>query len=414
MDIQTIRTRCCIVGGGPAGMMLGYLMARAGIETIVLEKHVDFLRDFRGDTVHPSTLEIMHELGLLDEFLTCPHTKITEVAVEIGRKTIKVGDFSRLPTVAKFLAFMPQWDFLNFLLDKGRRYPHLQVIMQAEVTDLIEEQDTIAGVLAQTPNGALRVHADLTIGCDGRGSRVRELAGLEVENLGAPIDVLWFRLSKHANDPGQVLGHLDRGKMIVTLDRGDYWQCAFVIPKGGMAALQTKGLAAFQREVAAGAPFLADRVSEIESLDHIKLLSVEVNRLNRWSRAGLLCIGDAAHAMSPVGGVGINLAIQDAVATANLLCAILKTRVPTLDELDSVRQRRLFPARMVQSAQMAVHKRVLMPTIAQSDQPLQAPWPALLLNHVGWLRGLTARMIGMGVRPEHVRSPDTIRATPPT
>jgi len=414
MDMQTIRTRCCIVGGGPAGMMLGYLMARAGIETIVLEKHVDFLRDFRGDTVHPSTLEIMHELGLLDEFLICPHTKITEIALEIGRKTIKVGDFSRLPTVAKFLAFMPQWDFLNFLLDKGRRYPHLKVMMQAEVTDLIEEQDTIAGVLVQTPNGALRVHADLTIGCDGRGSRVRERAGLEVENLGAPIDVLWFRLSKHANDPGQVLGHLERGKMIVTLDRGDYWQCAFVIPKGGMATLQSKGLAAFQREVAAGVPFLADRVSEIESLDHIKLLRVEVNRLNRWSRAGLLCIGDAAHAMSPVGGVGINLAIQDAVATANLLCAILKTRVPTLDELDSVRQRRLFPARMVQSAQMAVHKRVLMPTIAQSDQPLQAPWPVLLLNHVGWLRGLTARMIGMGVRPEHVRSPDTIRATPPT
>jgi len=409
MDIETIRTRCCIVGGGPAGMMLGYLMARAGIETIVLEKHVDFLRDFRGDTVHPSTLEIMHELGLLDEFLTRPHTKITEIAVEIGRKTVKVGDFSRLPTVAKFLAFMPQWDFLNFLLKKGRRYPHLKVIMQAEVTDLIEAQGAIAGVLVQTPNGALRVHADLTIGCDGRGSCVRERAGLEVENLGAPIDVLWFRLSKHANDPGQVLGHLDRGKMIVTLDRGDYWQCAFVIPKGGMATLQTKGLAAFQHEVAAGAPFLADRVSEIESLDHVKLLSVELNRLNRWSRAGLLCIGDAAHAMSPVGGVGINLAVQDAVATANLLCTILKTRVPTLAELDSVRQRRLFPARMVQAAQMVVHKRVLMPTIAQNDRPLQAPWPVLLLNHVAWLRGLTARMIGMGVRPEHVRSPDAPR-----
>jgi 2-polyprenyl-6-methoxyphenol hydroxylase-like FAD-dependent oxidoreductase len=409
MDTQTIRTRCCIVGGGPAGMMLGYLMARAGIDTIVLEKHVDFLRDFRGDTVHPSTLQIMHELGLLDEFLTLPHTKITEIEVEIGRKTIKVGDFSRLPTVAKFLAFMPQWDFLNFLLEKGRRYPHLKVIMQAEATDLIEEKNAIAGVLVQTPNGALRVHADLTIGCDGRGSRVRECAGLAVENLGAPIDVLWFRLSKHANDPGQVLGHLDRGKMIVTLDRGDYWQCAFVIPKGGMAVLQTKGLAAFQREVAAGAPFLADRVSEIESLDHVNLLSVEVNRLNRWSRAGLLCIGDAAHAMSPVGGVGINLAIQDAVATANLLCAILKTRTPTLAELDSVRQRRLFPARMVQAAQMVVHKRVLMPTIAQNDRPLQAPWPVLLLNHVAWLRGLTARMIGIGVRPEHVRSPDAPR-----
>jgi 2-polyprenyl-6-methoxyphenol hydroxylase-like FAD-dependent oxidoreductase len=411
-DVQTIQTQCCVVGGGPAGMMLGYLMARAGVETVVLEKHADFLRDFRGDTVHPSTLQIMHELGLLDEFLQCPHTEVRQVRVEIGASQVQFADFTHLPTAAKFLAFMPQWDFLNFLLEKGRRFPNLKVIMRAEATGLVEQDGRVAGVMASAPEGPLRVMADLTVGCDGRGSRVRELAGLKVRDLGAPIDVLWFRLPKKSTDPELVLGHLERGTMVVTLDRGDYWQCAFVIPKGGMQELRDKGLEAFRQQVARGARFLADRVDLLADLDDIKLLSVEVNRLEQWCKPGLLCIGDAAHAMSPVGGVGINLAIQDAVATANALAAKMQPgRQLELADLDAVRRRRLFPARAVQGIQVFVHKKVLSPMIAGGSRPLAVPWPVRLLNHVPALRRLMARAIGLGVRPEHVQSPE-MRRTP--
>jgi 2-polyprenyl-6-methoxyphenol hydroxylase-like FAD-dependent oxidoreductase len=396
--------QCCIVGGGPAGMMLGYLMGRAGVETVVLEKHGDFLRDFRGDTVHPSTLDIMSELGLIDAFLQRPHSEIRNIAVEIGDDHIKVADFTRIPGPNKFMATMPQWDFLNFLAEKGERFPSLKVLMRAEVTGLMEESGRVIGVTTQTPDGSLTVRADLVIGCDGRSSTVRRKAGLEVQDLGAPIDVLWFRISKKPDDPQTVLGRLSPGKMIVTIDRNDYWQCAYVIQRGGFEQIRANGLPAFKASLADGAKFLADRVDELKSFDDIKLLSVSVDRLTQWSRPGLLCIGDAAHAMSPVGGVGINLAIQDAVATANLLAEKLKTGTLQDADLDAVRRRRLFPVRVIQAGQVAVQNNLLKPTLSGARRTIKAPWPVKLLNSNAWLRRWPAELIGLGVRREHVRS----------
>ena len=317
--VQTLNVRCCIVGGGPAGMVLAYLLARAGVEVLVLEKHADFLRDFRGDTIHPSTLEIMHELGLLDEFLKLPHTELRDIGVQIGGVQLTVGDFTHLPTHCKFIALMPQWDFLNFMADHAKRYPEFNLRMQAEVTDLILDGDRVGGVRANTQFGPLEVRAELVIGADGRRSVVREQAGLQVENLGSPIDVLWMRISREPTDPAQTLGHVEAGRILVQIQRGDYWQCAFVIPKGGLDAIRERGLPAFRQEIAQLSPYLGDRVEELKTWDDIKLLTVTVDRLKRWYRSGLLCIGDAAHAMSPIGGVGINLAIQDAVAAANIL-----------------------------------------------------------------------------------------------
>jgi 2-polyprenyl-6-methoxyphenol hydroxylase-like FAD-dependent oxidoreductase len=406
---DTMRVQCCIAGGGPAGMMLGYLMGRAGVKTVVLEKHGDFLRDFRGDTVHPSTLMIMQELGLVEDFLKLPHSEIHELSAEIGEHPVKVADFSRLSAPCRFVALMPQWDFLNFLADKGRRYSALQVLMSSQVTGLIAESGRIVGVNATTAAGPIEVRADLVVGCDGRGSTVRAASGLVVQDLGSPIDVLWFRLSKKSNDPGQVLGRLQSDSMIVTIDRNDYWQCAFVIGKGGIGRIHAEGLEEFKAAVAAGARFLADRVDELKSFDDIKLLSVTVDRLRTWSKPGLLCIGDAAHAMSPVGGVGINLAIQDAVATANLLAAKLKAGTLTDADLDSVRQRRLFPVRVIQALQVAIHNRVLKPIISAGNggpkRPLTVPWPLKLLDRNAALRRWPAQILGLGVRPEHVRSP---------
>jgi 2-polyprenyl-6-methoxyphenol hydroxylase-like FAD-dependent oxidoreductase len=402
---ETRNVQCCIVGGGPAGIMLGYLLGRAGVETLVLEKHVDFLRDFRGDTVHPSTLQIMHELGLLDEFLRRPHSELAEISAEIGDASYRIADFRHLPSAGKFIAFMPQWDFLDFLAEKGRRFPSLTVMMRTEVTGLATAGGRVTGVRAATPQGPLNVVADLVVGCDGRGSIVRTAAGLTVQDLGAPIDVLWFRLSKRPGDPGQVLGRLGRGKMIVTIDRDDYWQCAYVIHKGGMESVRAKGIAAFRDEVADGVRFARDRVGELQSFDDVKLLSVSVDRLTRWSRPGLLCIGDAAHAMSPVAGVGISLAIQDAVATANLLAAKLKAGTIEDDDLDRVRRRRLFPVKFTQTLQVAIQNRVLKPAISGDNRDLRAPWPLKLLDASPWLRRLPARLIGLGIRPEHILSP---------
>src|SRR5277367_2329208 len=295
-----LQVQCCIAGGGPAGMMLGLLLGRAGVRTAVLEKHADFLRDFRGDTVHPSTLMIMQELGLLDDFLKLPHSRIPAFAVEIGNTRLKVADFARIPTPCKFVALMPQWDFLNFLADKGRRFPALTVMMSAPVTSLTENAGRVVGVKVTARNGPLEVRADLVVGCDGRNSTVRKESGLVVEDLGSPIDVLWFRLSKKDSDPGQVAGHLGQDKMLVTIDRTDYWQCAFVIDKGGMERVRAGGLEAFKAAVVDGAAYLSDRVHELKSFDDLKLLSVAVDRLTTWSKPGLLCIGDAAHAMSPI------------------------------------------------------------------------------------------------------------------
>jgi 2-polyprenyl-6-methoxyphenol hydroxylase-like FAD-dependent oxidoreductase len=402
-----LQVQCCIAGGGPAGMMLGYLLGRAGVKSVVLEKHADFLRDFRGDTVHPSTLMIMQELGLIEDFLKLPHSKIRALAAEIGDTRIKVADFARISAPCKFVALMPQWDFLNFLGDKSRRFPALKVMMSAQVTGLIETAGRVAGVTATTPDGPLEVRADLVVGCDGRTSTVRTASGLEVHDLGSAIDVLWFRLSKKAGDPEQVLGRLQVDTMIVTIDRTDYWQCAFVIGKGGIGHVHAEGLEAFKAAVADGARFLADRVDELKSFDDIKLLSVSVDRLTTWSKPGLLCIGDAAHAMSPVGGVGINLAIQDAVATANLLAVKLKAGTLQDDDLDSVRRRRLFPVKVIQGMQVAVHNRVLKPTVSGAKRKLTVPWPLKVLDANAWLRRWPAQILGLGVRPEHVRSPDS-------
>jgi 2-polyprenyl-6-methoxyphenol hydroxylase-like FAD-dependent oxidoreductase len=388
-------------------MMLGFLLGRAGVKTAVVEKHADFLRDFRGDTVHPSTLMVMQELGLIDDFLKLPHSEIRALSVEIGSTSLKIAEFARVPAPCKFIALMPQWDFLNFLADKGGRFPALRVMMSTQVTSLIEDAGRVAGVKVTTPGGPLEIRADLVVGCDGRASTVRAASGLVVQDLGSPIDVLWFRVSKKPGDPEQVLGRLRASTMIVTIDRTDYWQCAFVIGKGGIGRVHAAGLETFKAAVATGAHFLSDRVDELRSFDDIKLLSVSVDRLTAWSKPGLLCIGDAAHAMSPVGGVGINLAIQDAVATANLLAAKLKAGTLQDSDLDSVRQRRLFPVKVIQGLQVAVHNRVLKPTVSGGERALTVPWPLKVLDAVAWLRRWPAQLLGLGVRPEHIRSPDS-------
>jgi 2-polyprenyl-6-methoxyphenol hydroxylase-like FAD-dependent oxidoreductase len=386
-------------------MMLGYLLGRAGVETCVLEKHADFLRDFRGDTVHPSTMQVMHELGLLEQFLKLPHSEIHSFSAEIGRRNFKIADFKRVPTACRFIAFMPQWDFLNFLARQGRRFPALTLMMQAQVTTLTEHAGRVVGVEASTPQGPLALRAELVVGCDGRTSVVRQAAGLTVRDLGSPIDVLWFRLSREPGDPENVLGHLGRDKMLVTIDRNSYWQCAYVIGKGGMQQVQARGLEAFRRDIADGARFLANRVDELKSFDDVKLLSVTVDRLVNWCRPGLLCIGDAAHAMSPVGGVGINLAIQDAVASANLLAAKLKAGTLSDRDLEGVQRRRLLPVKLIQRFQVTVQNRVLRPAVSGTVTELKVPWIIRLLDRSAWLRRWPAQVLGLGVRPEHVRSP---------
>ncbi len=329
------RVTCCIAGGGPAGVMLGFLLARAGISSVVLEKHKDFFRDFRGDTIHPSTLQIMHELGLLEAFLKLPHQEIRALRVLVGDTEILFADFSHLPTVCKYVALMPQWDFLNFLAEQGRRYPGFDLHMETEATDLIVESDRVVGLRAESPGGPLEIRADLVVGADGRHSTVRERAGFGVTSLGAPMDVLWMRMSRHPRDPEQTGGFVNYGHLLVTLNRGDYWQCAFVIRKGGYDEVRSRGLDAFRAEIVRLAPYLADRIQELKDWDDIKLLTVAVDRLTQWWRPGLLCIGDAAHAMSPIGGVGINLAVQDAVAAANIVAAPLREGRLTTSDLSS-------------------------------------------------------------------------------
>ena len=402
---RRIHTRCCIVGGGPAGMMLGYLLGRAGIETLVLEKHADFFRDFRGDTVHPSTLQIMDELGLIDDFLKLPHQQLQKMEGKFGETTLRIADLGRLHVKYPFVAFMPQWDFLNFLREKAKRFPSLKVMMQAEAADLIWSGDSVVGVTAVTSAGRFEIRAELTIGCDGRHSTVRQCARLEVEEIGAPMDVLWFRAGRQANENERLFARIQAGKMLVTFDRGDYWQCAYVIPKGQNDAVKARGLEAFRDDVIGMAPILASGISDLKSWDDVKLLTVAINRLKRWTRAGVLCIGDAAHAMSPVGGVGVNLAIQDAVAAANLLAAKLAKDCPTEDELDAVRRRREFPVRMTQAMQVVVQNNIISLAIKGGDQPLRVPMLVRLVSAIPWLQRIAARFIAVGVRPEHVRSP---------
>src|SRR5215831_10474224 len=408
--MEEMKARCCIVGGGPAGVMLGFLLARAGINVVVLEKHADFFRDFRGDTIHPSTLEVVYELGLLDEFLKRPHQEIREAGGQIGDEFIPLADLTHPPTHCKFMGFMPQWDFLNFFAEHGRNYPQFQLLMETEVTGLIIEGNTVAGVKAMTPSGEIDVRATLTVGCDGRHSLVREQAELQVASLGAPIDVLWFRVSRKADDPGQVLGRFVPGKILVMLNRDEYWQCAFVIRKGEFENIKHRGLEAFRADINSVAPFLGERVQEITDWDQIKLLTVLVDHLRRWYRPGLLCIGDAAHAMSPVGGVGINLAIQDAVATANLLARPLLENYVSLSHLQRVQWRREFPTKVTQWGQVQVQERILSAVLGSQGQ-VRPPWFLRLFKKFPVLRRIPARLIGIGVRPEHVRTPDVL--TPP-
>ncbi|HET8654570.1 MAG TPA: FAD-dependent oxidoreductase [Longimicrobiaceae bacterium] len=401
---ETLRVRCCVAGGGPAGMMLGFLLARAGVEVAVLEKHADFLRDFRGDTIHASTLEVMYELGLLEEFMQRPHQEFASLDGYIDDVRVTIADFSHLPTRCKFIAVTPQWDFLDFLAEHGRRYPGFHLRMQAEVTGLVREGGRVAGVRATTPDGPLEVRADLVVGADGRGSTVRAQAGLQVEDLGAPMDVLWMRISRAATDPGQTLGHVESGRILILIDRGDCWQCAYVIPKGSWNQVREQGLPAFRAEVARLEPFLADRMGELTDWTDVKLLTVRVDRLLRWHLPNLLCIGDAAHAMSPIGGVGINLAVQDAVAAARLLAGPLRRGSVTEAELEAVQRRREWPTRMTQRLQVLVQERTIRGVLnAGAAGPTELPLPIRLLRRWPRLARIPARIVGVGFRPEHVK-----------
>jgi 2-polyprenyl-6-methoxyphenol hydroxylase-like FAD-dependent oxidoreductase len=389
-------------------MMLGYLLARAGVKVLVLEKHADFLRDFRGDTIHPSTLEVMYELGLLEKFLRLPHQEVYELNAQVGQTQLTIADFRYLPTRCRFIALMPQWDFLNFLAEQAAGYPSFDLMMEAEVSGLIEESRRVIGIQANTPNGAVEVRADLIVGADGRNSIVREKAGLKVKDLGAPIDVLWFRISRSPEDPVATMGRFDKGRIFITLNRGEYWQCGYVIPKGQFEEMRRQGFEIFRAEIIKLAPYTRDRVRELRGWDDVKLLTVRVDRLLEWFRPGLLCIGDAAHAMSPVGGVGINLAIQDAVAAANVLFKPLREGQITIDHLRGIQKRRELPTRVTQRLQVIVQRRIIARVLRETGS-LKPPLAVRLLAAVPLLRRIPARIVGVGIRPEHI-TPELTRS----
>lgn len=401
--MDRIETQCCVVGGGPAGVMAGFLLARAGVRVCVLEKHADFFRDFRGDTIHPSTMEVLHELGALDDFLKLPHQATPTIGARFGRFEATVADFTHLGTQAKFIALMPQWDFLDFLAGLGRRYATFDLRMSTAATGVVEEGGRVVGVTATSPEGALEIRADLVISADGRTSTIRDATHLDVDELGAPMDVLWFRVTRRPADPGRTTFFFEAGHVVILLDRGDYWQIAYIIPKGGFEAMQAEGMPAFLGKLFAIAPFLSDRAAELGSWDDIKLLSVRVDRLRRWHRPGLLFIGDAAHAMSPIGGVGVNLAVQDGVAAANILARPLREGRVSDADLAAVQARREFPVKITQRMQVMIQNRIISSVLGMSDE-LRPPLPVRLAERFPVLRRIPARIIGVGVRPEHVET----------
>jgi 2-polyprenyl-6-methoxyphenol hydroxylase-like FAD-dependent oxidoreductase len=404
-DGGTLTTTCCIAGGGPAGMMLGFLLARAGVDVLVMEKHRDFLRDFRGDTIHPSTLEVMHELGLLPGLLALPHQKLHTIEAVFGKRTLTIADFRHLPTQCGYIAFMPQWDFLDFLAGQARAYPTFSLRMECEVTELIEQDGRIAGVRARTADGDIAVRAALTIAADGRTSILRDKSGLKVRDFGAPMDVLWFRLERGPGKPDQPLGRFGSGFILIAIDRGDYWQCGYVIPKGAQARIRTEGFDAFRARIARYAPAFTDALRKLGGWDDVKLLTVQVNRLDDWCKPGFLCIGDAAHAMSPVAGVGINLAVQDAVAAANALAAPLKDGTVGLETLQSIERRRKGPVEMTQRLQLLIQKRVIAEVLHETAEATP-PLVMQVVDALPFLRRIPGRLIGLGIRPEHVRTPE--------
>jgi 2-polyprenyl-6-methoxyphenol hydroxylase-like FAD-dependent oxidoreductase len=406
MSNETLKTTCCIVGGGPAGIMLGYLLARGGVQVTVLEKHNDFLRDFRGDTVHPSTLEVLDELGLLDDFLRIPHQEVTSVGGTYGDLTFRGPDFRHVPGRCKFAVLMPQWDFLNFLSERAREFPHFDLRMQHEALDLIREDDRIIrGVLARGPNStALSIDTDVVVACDGRNSTMRKAGQLELLEFGVPIDVLWFRLGRQHDDPEQVLGIVNFGKALILINRGTYFQAGMIIRKGSFEEIKQRGIESFRSSILQLAPYLDGRVNELQEWEQIKLLTVQINRLRQWYRSGLLCIGDSAHAMSPAGGVGINLAIQDAVAAANLLTDGLRERRVTEAMLATVQKRREFPARATQAVQVKLHN--AFAHVFASTGPLKAPWGLKAAVRIPGVHRALGYVVGIGVRPEHVRMPN--------
>ncbi len=401
MPKNSLETTCCIVGGGPAGIMLGYLLARKGVAVTVLEKHQDFFRDFRGDTVHPSTLEVVYELGLLQDLLHLPHQELTKIGAVFGNYPLTVAEFRHVPTHCKFVALMPQWDFLDFLSTHARKFSTFDLRMEHEAVGLMRDGDRIVGVEVQTPDGPAEIRADLVVGCDGRHSVIRQAAQLKLIEFGVPIDVLWFHISRHSNDPEQLLGNINYGRALVLINRSDYFQAGLLIRKGSFDEMKRSGLDAFRKTLLQIVPHLGDRVDELKNWDQIKLLSVQLNRLRQWHRPGLLCIGDAAHAMSPAGGVGINLAIQDAVATANLLSDALRERSVTEDVLAQVQRRREFPTRVTQGVQATAHK--AFDRLFRNPGPAKPPWQLKVAVRVPGFQRLMARAIGMGVRPEHIR-----------
>lgn len=401
MDTDHIDTQCVIAGGGPAGLMLGFLLARAGVDVVVVEKHGDFLRDFRGDTIHPSTLQVIDELGLSDEFLKLPHTRAPKLSAQMGGRTITMADFSRLPVKHRFIAFMPQWDFLNFLATKAQAHPNFRLVMQADVTGLIEDRGVVCGLTVKTQERKVAIRAALVVGADGRNSVVRQKAGLEIENFGLPSEVVWMKLSKQPGDPNEVMGHAGPRQGFVLIDRGDYWQCGYVVRRTTFAEIHEKGIEAFRQRVADVSPLPAERMLEIESFDDTSLLTVRIDRLKQWWRPGLICIGDAAHAMSPIGGVGVNLAIQDAVAAANILSKPLRENRLADEDLAAVEKRRSFPTRATQKLQLMM--RSSRRSDEASEEKRKGP-PAFIrgIARFPLLAHLAGRLMGLGFRMEHV------------